>query len=113
MRPIVAPWIRSRLRYARKHGWTGAVISGWRSRSSQLQAAQEYSRRVGRPLEQLYPAGVYASNHLGLRWPSGAVDVTDPAGLELAMRSWVAEGKPRPLLSRIPGDPGHFSASGR
>jgi hypothetical protein len=109
---LVAPWIWWRLRYARRHGWKGRVLSGHRSRQRQLHAAQQYAARVGRSLDVLYPSGVYASHHLGWRFPSGAVDVTDWEGLRRAMTRWASEGKPRPLLNGIAGDLGHFSASG-
>ncbi len=109
----VARWIVPRLLYARRNGWRGSVISGYRSPEAQMRAAREYAARVGRSLDELYPAGVLASNHVGSSWPRGAVDVTDPVGLARAMELWAAEGKPRPLRARIPGDPGHFSASGR
>lgn len=91
------------------------MISGHRSRAAQLRAAQEYSVRVGVPITLLYPRGVYSSRHLGRRWPDGAVDVTDPDGLELAMEKWTAGGGTRPLVGNgavLRNDRPHFSSDG-
>lgn len=112
----VPVWVARRLEYARHHGWNGTVISGWRSEADQVRAAQEYAARVGQPLHVLYPRGVLTSRHLGKRWPGGAVDVTDPNGLELAMERWTVDGHFRPLRGNgyaLASDRSHFSRDGR
>lgn len=71
---------------------------------------------IGVPVERLYPSGVQASNHRGLRFPRGAVDVTDSDGLLRAMEEWRRLGKPRPLIGGgvvLRHDRPHFSANGR
>ena len=112
----VVRWCGAELRFARRHGWTGRVFSGQRSRARQLAAAIGYAARHGLTLRQAYPSGVYASNHVGTSWPKGAVDVTDPEGLARALR--VAHSRPRGRRLRWAldaglDDPPHFSASGR
>lgn len=111
----VPVWIGRRLEYARRHGWTGTVLSGYRTRDEQARAAREYSERIGIPIAELYPRGVFASRHLGRRWPDGAVDVTDPAGLARAMQRYMRAGGTRPLRGNgyaLRLDPSHFSSDG-
>lgn len=103
----VAPWIAPRLRWARRNGWQGKVISGVRSRALQQRLYDEWKRgeRAG-PV-----ARPGTSNHEGRKYPRGAVDVTDGDGLERAMRSWPGRG--RPLVPFGAGDRPHFSLTGR
>lgn len=111
----VAPWIVPRLHYARAHGWTGQVISGYRTDAEQLAAATRFARQLGRPLSQVYPSGPLASAHTGLSWPRGAVDVTDPDGLHRAMDHWRGSRKRNGLVgggSVLSFDRAHFSANG-
>lgn len=110
----VAPWLVPRLKFARANGWRGRVVSGYRTDAEQLREATAYARRLGRPIASVYPSGVYASNHCGLRHPKGAVDVTDAQGLDLAMALWSRRGKVRRLVWAGPtiGDWVHFSANG-
>jgi hypothetical protein len=112
----VCSWMIPRLVFARSHGWRGVVISGQRTGEEQLRAAHEYSLRVGQPVSILYPSGPLASNHVGTRWPRGAVDVTDPHGLQQAMVEWRQRGRTRPLVGNgevLANDPSHFSRNGR
>ena len=103
----VAPWIHARLLWARRKGWQGRVVSGWRS-SQEQRALWESFQRGERPGPVARPG---ESNHEGLRWPRGAVDVTQPevlaAVLEDQPRHW------RKLRWYGPGDRWHFSSSGR
>lgn len=101
---VVAGWIAEDLARARRAGWRGVVVSGYRD--------PWYSQRLcyamcGRP----YCAGRCAgtsSNHVGRFYPQGAVDVTD---------YWTLASVARRLGLRIrnnlPADRVHFSASGR
>jgi hypothetical protein len=103
----VAPWIRPRLAWARKQGWTGKVTSGYRSSEEQreLYLAWKAGRRSG-PV-----AAPGSSNHELLLWPGGAVDVTDADRFNELMKRWPGKG---PALRRaIPGEPWHFSNLGR
>ncbi len=111
----IAPWMLPRLEYARRHGWGGVVFSGYRTPSAQMAAAKAYAARLGRPLASVYPSGPLASNHCRLRWPGGAIDVTQADELNEAMKRWKGEGKARPLVwgGPVMGDVPHFSATGR
>lgn len=93
----VALWIVPFLTYARAHGWTGHVESGYRSFAEQTRIYNSGVR----------PAAVPgSSNHEGQAFPRGAVDVTEAAQLSA-------------ILAKIPGgsllkwagsaDPVHFS----
>ena len=103
----VAPWIHSRLVWARARGWTGRVVSGYRSDAEQAQLWNEYvaglrAGPVARPGR---------SNHRGLIWPLGAVDVTQPEQLRDILTQ--APARWRKLRWYGPGDRWHFSATGR
>lgn len=64
----VAGWIAPILQYAKAHGWTGSVTSGFRSFAEQKRIYDSGVR----------PAAVPGtSNHEGTQYPRGAVDVTD------------------------------------
>lgn len=111
----VPRWVARELRRARKQGWRGTVISGYRSKPRQLAAATAYAARLGRPLSSVYPHGVYASNHVGKRWPKGAVDVTDAAGLARALEASPAprrNGRRLVWGGPVMGDWPHFSHNG-
>ncbi len=103
----VAPWIRPRLVWARKHGWTGKVSSGWRSPAAQERLWAD--KLAGRITWAVARPGT--SNHEGLIYPRGAVDLTEPDEFARAMRAWPGRG---PILIRgIATEPWHFSATGR
>lgn len=112
---VVVRWISKELRRGRRRGWSGEVISGWRSRAHQARAAREYAARRGLPVSALYPNGVQASNHRGTRWPYGAVDVTMPEELARALSGPEKPWRGRRLRWAIEqghNDRTHFSASG-
>jgi hypothetical protein len=98
-KPVVSSIARE-LRRARATGlWKGTVTSGVRTKSQQMAAA----RRFG--LQHYGPKGPLGSNHVAGH--SGAVDVTDPAGLARALRHL------RSRLHRgMADDPVHFSWTG-
>jgi hypothetical protein len=110
----IAPWLLPRLEYARRNGWRGVVISGYRTNAQQLAAASHYAAQLGKTVRQVYPEGPLASNHCGLQWPRGAVDVTEPEGLNLAMDLWRRSGRKHPAVWGGPviGDNAHFSSNG-
>lgn len=93
----VALWIIPYLVYARAHGWTGHVESGYRSEAEQREIYDSGVR----------PAAVPGtSNHEGKVFPRGAVDVTEAAQL-----SSILEHMPGGSLLKWAGsaDPVHFS----
>lgn len=110
----VASWIVPRLKFARANGWTGVVISGYRTPAAQKLAGARYAKQLGKRIDEVYPNGVLASNHVGARYPRGAVDVTRPASLAAAMIGWRERNKPRPLVWGGPviSDDAHFSSNG-
>lgn len=101
----LVPQVLRAIQWAHGHGWGGSVISGFRSPSSQIAAAQQYAARRGMPLSALYPNGVLASNHT----TGQAIDVTDPGGFRASMANAPADSR---LLGLVSGDPSHFSVSG-
>jgi len=112
----VPRWVRAELRFARRHGWRGHVVSGWRSDADQLAAAKRWASSQGMTLGQMYPNGPLASNHCGRSWPRGAVDVTDAPGLARALRFAHRRPRGRRLVWALDvgfNDPPHFSRSGR
>jgi hypothetical protein len=110
----VAAWMIPRLKFARENGWDGHVLSGYRTPAQQRGAGARYAKALGKRLEQVYPNGVLASNHVGAEWPRGAVDVTDPVKLAAAMVGWRLAGRPRALVwgGPIINDDAHFSSNG-
>lgn len=96
----VAAWMAPALAYARAHGWKGTVTSGFRTPDQQMAAARSFG------LQHYGPAGPLGSNHVFGH--SGAVDVSDPDGLERALRGY----RGRKPIRRMSDDPVHFSATG-
>ena len=102
----VAAWIARYVLLAREKGlWHGYVVSGYRS--------PEYSTSIciemcGQPTCPGRCAGA-SSNHAGLTFPSGAVDV-DLAHRDEFARAMVTLGAP--LKNALPNDPNHFSQAG-
>lgn len=104
----VAAWIAHWVLQARNRGlWHGYVVSGYRSPaySTSLCVAM-----CGHPTCPGTCAGA-TSNHSGLIYPAGAVDV------DVAHRNEFANAMQKlgsPLHNALgPADPNHFSASGR
>ncbi len=68
----VAGWIVPILSWAREHGWTGTVTSGYRSFADQQRIYDSGVRPAAMP---------GTSNHEGTQFPRGAVDVSGAAQL--------------------------------
>lgn len=103
----VANWIVPWVNLARKNGWNGVVVSGWRSTA--LQSSLYNNAQAGR--SALPAAAPGTSNHEYTTFPRGAIDVSDPDGFQRALNKVMG---PVPLR-RDPtiGDPPHFSFTGR
>jgi hypothetical protein len=93
----VAAWIAPALQYARKHGWSGHVNSGWRSYAEQKRIYDSGQRPAA------YPG---TSNHEGSQYPRGAVDVWGAAQLASILSHSPWAGK---LIWAGAKDPVHFS----
>lgn len=95
----VAKWIIPALDFARNHGWPGRLTSGFRSHA--------YNVAQGRN---------YASNHEGVQYPGGAVDVGGYGAKAqgAALNASLAGYKGRRLIwgGPVMDDWGHFSATG-
>src|SRR5262249_43285229 len=61
----VAAWIVPSLRWAREHGWTGQVVSGFRTCEHQMEVAAQFAASKGKTVAEIYPHGPCASNHVG------------------------------------------------
>lgn len=107
----VASWIVPSLQWARKNGWSGRVASGYRSCEHQRDVvAPEYAKQHRMTVAQAYPHGPCASNHCGLAYPRGAVDVTEAQQLNNVLRN--SPHKPGLVWGSIIDDGVHFSATG-
>lgn len=107
----VAAWIVPSLRWARNHGWTGVVVSGFRTCEHQMEVAADFARRQHKTIAEIYPNGPCASNHVGREHPHGAVDVTNAEQLDHVLQA----NPNQPQLvwgGPVIGDPVHFSATG-
>ena len=102
----VAAWMKPYLVWARDHGWTGTLNSGWRDpvHSERLcfdicNAPRCPGRCAGR-----------TSNHSGHIKPAGSIDVSNPAQFGELMKKCPYEPK---LINRLGAkDPWHYSVSG-
>jgi peptidoglycan hydrolase-like protein with peptidoglycan-binding domain len=102
----VAAWMKPYLVWARDHGWSGTLNSGWRdpAHSERLcfdicNAPRCPGRCAGR-----------TSNHSGHVKPAGSIDVSNPAQFGELMKKCPYEPK---LINRLGArDPWHFSVSG-
>lgn len=103
----VANWLIPYLDWARKHGWSGQLVSGWRDPVYSEHLCYEI---CGAPSCPGRCAG-RASNHSGSDKPRGAVDVSDYATFGSLMRTCPHE--PRIFNALGAQDPVHFSATGR
>lgn len=101
----VANWIVPILKWARANGWKGRVNSGYRNQAQQYAAASRYGLSH-------YPNGdPSGSNHTKKMYPGGAVDVSDPEGLNNVLKRYrgirrLVWGGP------VINDQPHFSATG-
>jgi hypothetical protein len=112
---VVPRWVARELRFARRQGWSGTVLSGRRTRGEQLAAAARYAASLGLELADVYPHGALASNHVGREWPAGAVDVTLPDDLARALRRPHVAWRGRRLVWAMDAgmnDRAHFSRTG-
>lgn len=91
----VSAWIVPELQYARAHGWTGKVTSGYRSYADQARIYNSGVRPAAKPGQ---------SNHERTGYLQGAVDVTDQQTL-----SRVLQQKGSRLQWAGQRDPVHFS----
>lgn len=110
-KPVPA-WIANELTWAKRNGWKGTVISGYRTPAEQQAAAAGYAARIGSSVSAIYGSnGPLGSNHVGKAYPRGAVDVSRPAELDNVLAR-----KPLRRLrwgGPVINDPPHFSATGR
>ena len=107
----VAAWIVPSLQWARAHGWTGAVVSGYRDCAHQTTVAGIYAASKHLTMAQCYPNGPCASNHVGYEYPRGAVDVSQYEQLNEVLK----HNPTKPGLvwaGPVIGDVVHFSATG-
>ena len=93
----IAGWIVPILQYARQHGWTGQINSGFRTYAEQKAIWDSGVRPAARPGQ---------SNHEGANFPRGAVDVSNAEQLsEILLQSPYATT----LVFAGSVDPVHFS----
>jgi hypothetical protein len=114
----ICKWMLPQLEYALESGgWDGRINEGWRSRATE----ELYWDKHGHDPGLAAPPG--QSNHGLTVYPGGAIDVSDPRGLQRALRPWPAKlGKQALKLERpamigngvmLPRDTVHFSVTGR
>jgi hypothetical protein len=63
----VASWLAPLIAYAKSHGWTGTLTSGYRSAADQARVCATGVQPCAAP---------GTSHHQGLAYPDGAIDVT-------------------------------------
>lgn len=109
----VANWIATQVLAARKYGWPGQVTSGVRTKAEQtLACINVCGNPNGCPGTCARPG---TSNHEGTVFPKGAVDVTDGAEFDAALRRAKAarDAGPYPAIrNALPNDPVHRSLTG-
>jgi hypothetical protein len=98
----VAGWIAPILQYARQHGWTGQVTSGFRSYEKQKELWDNRANNSN----PVAPPGT--SNHEGSKFPRGAVDV-DTASAEQLSQILLQSPYAATLVYAASKDPVHFS----
>lgn len=107
----IANWIIPILKWAAANGWTGTVTSGYRTAAEQEAAAASYAAQLGKPISAIYPNGPLASNHCGVNYPRGAVDVTSAEQLNNVLKRY--PGKPTLVWAELTIEDGvHFSSDG-
>lgn len=94
--------VRRAISWAKAHGWTGQVTSGYRSDAEQLRIWNSGIRPAAKPIA----LGGPGSNHSR----GEAIDVSDWQGFLRAMRTAPANAR---LKWFGPGDEIHFSVTGR
>ncbi|MGH2734949.1 MAG: peptidoglycan-binding protein [Actinomycetota bacterium] len=103
----VAAWMMPHLVWARREGWRGTVISGFRDPAYSEEICRQ---KCGAPMCPGTCAG-RASNHSGKIQPGGALDVSEYVQFAQLMQR--CPHSPRIFNALGPGDPNHFSATGR
>jgi hypothetical protein len=102
----VASWMKPYLEFARKNGWKGTLVSGFRDPAHSEEICKQ---KCGQPSCPGTCAG-RSSNHSGTAKPKGAVDITDNVRFAQLMKKCPL--KPR-LQNVLPKDRTHFSVTGR
>lgn len=95
----VCKWVAEELQWARQHGWTGGLESGYRSKQEQAEACKHTSGPCATPGK---------SNHQGTRFPKCAADVTQAAQLEKILSK--KPGRKLHYTGKSIGDTVHFSS---
>jgi hypothetical protein len=101
----VANWMKPYLDFARKNGWKGTLVSGFRDPA---ESEAICFQKCGQPSCHGTCAG-RTSNHSGKTTPKGAVDVSDFARFGQLMQRCSLE--PR-IFNELEHDRSHFSATG-
>lgn len=96
-----AKWVAAELTWARKHGWTGSMSSGYRSFADQKRVCAEVP--AGTPC-----AKPGESNHQGKIFPKGAADCTQEAQLDQVLSK--KPGRRLHWTGKSIGDNPHFSS---
>ena len=94
-----ARWVAQELEWARKHGWTGRLESGYRSKADQERVCATGVKPCAKP---------GTSNHEGKRYPKGAADVTEAEQLDRVLSK--KPGRRLKWTGKSIGDPVHFSS---
>lgn len=93
--------VKRALAWARKHGWSGQVTSGFRSDAEQVRIWNSGVRPAAKPKALGGPGSNHSSGQ--------AIDVSDWQAFAAAMASAPPNAK---LLSLVDNDPVHFSVTG-
>lgn len=72
----VCKWVAEELEWAREHGWTGRMESGYRSEQHQREVCATGVKPCATP---------GTSNHEGTSYPKCAADVTEPEQLDAVL----------------------------
>lgn len=103
----VAAWIAPYVFWARDHGWSGRVTSGYRDLAGQREACRKVCGNPNGCPDRCAKPGT--SNHQSVTYPGGAVDVTEYEEFARVMNRY--PGGP-PLINDLPKDRVHFSHTG-
>ncbi|MGH2866769.1 MAG: hypothetical protein ACRDNK_04255 [Solirubrobacteraceae bacterium] len=103
---VVAGWFAPLIAYAKAHGWSGTVTSGYRSAADQARVCSTGVQPCAAP---------GSSHHQGLAYPDGAIDVTPsgsaPQAFVLAVRGSGLQGASE-IQAAGSKDPVHISIPG-
>lgn len=101
----VPSWIVEELEKAKRYGWRGHVVSGYRTPAYSETLCY---RMCGRPRCPGMCAGRSSNHSQGYIYPRGAVDVTDYGTLYR-----ICQQHKLRIKNRLPRDRVHFSSSGQ